>query len=80
MATNKTQGLPHVAAASDAEIAAAAFSSYAEKRLASLIRSRNAIEAELKIIFGIPGFDGRVKYLNNRLQKINNEIFPLVNK
>ena len=58
----------------------AALAPYAEKRLASLIRSRDAVQAELKIIFGIPGFDGRVKYLNNRLQHINNEIFPLVNK
>ena len=81
MATDKTQGLPHVAAATAAEIAAAAIAPFAEKRLASLIRSRDAVEAELKIIFGIPGFDSRrVKYLNNRLQHINNEIFPLVNK
>ena len=77
MATDKTQGLPHVAAATAAEIAAAAIAPFAEKRLASLIRSRDAVEAELKIIFGIPGFDSRVKYLNNRLQHINNEIFPL---
>ena len=80
MDTDKTQGLPYVAAATAAEIAAAALSPYAEKRLASLIRSRDSIQAELKIIFGIPGFDSRVKYLNNRLQHINNEIFPLVNK
>ena len=77
---DKTQGLPHVSAATAAEIAAAAIAPYAEKRLASLLRSRDAVQAELKIIFGIPGFDSRVKYLNNRLQHINNEIFPLVNK
>ena len=55
MATDKTQGLPHVAAASAAEIAAAAIAPYVDKRLASLIRSRDAVQAELKIIFGIPG-------------------------
>ena len=60
MSTDKTKGLPHVAAATDAEIAAAALAPYAEKRLASLIRSRDAVQAELKIIFGIPGFDSRV--------------------
>ena len=45
MATDKTQGLPHVAAATDAEIAAAAIAPYVQKRLASLIRSRDACEA-----------------------------------
>ena len=28
----------------------------------------------------IPGFWPRVKYLNKRIQDINNQIFPLVNK
>ena len=34
MATDKTQSLPHVAAATAAEIAAAAIAPYTEKRLA----------------------------------------------
>ena len=45
MATDKTQGLPHVAAASAAEIAAAAIAPFVQKRLASLTRSRDACEA-----------------------------------
>ena len=77
MATDRTQGLPHVAAATSAEIAAAALAPYAEKLLASLIRSRDAVQAELKLIFGIPGFWPRVKYLNKRIQDINNQIFPV---
>ena len=80
MATDKTQGLPHVAAATDAEIAAAAIAPYVQKRLASLTRSRNACEAELKIVCDVPGFWPRVKYLNNRIQDLNNQIFSLVNK
>ena len=64
----------------NSEIAAAAIAPFVQKRLASLIRSRDACEAELKIVSGVPGFDSRVKYLNNRLKHINNEIFPLVNK
>ena len=80
MATDKTQGLPHVAAASAAEIAAAAIAPYVQKRLASLTRSRNACEAELKIVCDVPGFWPRVKYLNNRIQDLNNQIFSLVNE
>ena len=79
MATDKTQGLPHVAAASAAEIAAAAIAPFVQKRLASLIRSRDACEAELKIV-DVPGFEARVKYLTKRVQDINSQIFPLVNK
>ena len=37
MATDKTQGLPHVAAATAAEIAAAAIAPFVQKRLASLL-------------------------------------------
>ena len=48
MATDKTQGLPHVAAASAAEIAAAAIAPFVQKRLASLTRSRDACEADCK--------------------------------
>ena len=77
MATDKTQGLPHVAVATDAEIAAAALAPYVTKRLASLIRSRDACEAELKIVSNVPGFWPRVKYLNNRIQDLNNQISPL---
>ena len=43
MATDKTQGLPHVAAATAAEIAAAAIAPFVQKRLASLLRSRDAL-------------------------------------
>ena len=53
MATDKTQGLPHVAAASAAEIAAAAIAPFVRKRVASLTRSREACEAELKIVPGL---------------------------
>ena len=42
--------LPHVAAATAAEIAAAAIAPYVQKRLASLTRSRDACEAELKVV------------------------------
>ena len=80
MATDKTQGLPHVAAASAAEIAAAAVAPYVQKRLASLTRSRDSCEAELKIVGDLPSFEGRVKYLKKRIQDLNNQIFPLVNK
>ena len=80
MATNKTQGLPHVAAATADEIAAAAIVPFVQKRLASLNRSRDACEAELKIVSGVPGFEPRVKYLKSRIQDLNNQIFPLVNK
>ena len=80
MATDKTQGLPHVAAASAAEISAAAIAPFVQKRLASLIRSRDSAEAELKIVSDVPGFEARVKYLNKRVQDLNNQIFPLVNK
>ena len=80
MATDKTQGLPHVAAASAAEIAAAAIAPFVKKRLASLIRSRESCEAELKIVSDIAGFETRVNYLKKRIQDLNNQIFPLVNK
>ena len=80
MATDKTQGLPHVAAASSAEIAAAAIGPYVQKRLASLIRSREFYEAELNIVSDVRGFETRVKYLTKRIQDINNQIHPLVNK
>lgn len=80
MATDKIQGLPHVAAATVAEIAAAAIAPFVEKRLASLTRSRDACEAELKIVSDVPGFEPRVKYLKSRIQDLNNQIFPLVNK
>ena len=80
MATDKTQGLPHVAAASAAEIAAAAIAPYVEKRLASLTRSRELCEAELNIIGPVPGFSARIKYLKSRIQDLNNQIFALVNK
>ena len=50
MATDKTQGLPHVAAASSYEIAAASIAPFVQKRVASLTRSREACEAELKIV------------------------------
>ena len=49
MSTDKTKGLPHVAAASSHEIAAAAIAPFVQKRVASLTRSREACEAELKI-------------------------------
>ena len=44
MATDKTQCLPHVAAATDAEIAAAAIAPYVQKRLASLIKAVKLVE------------------------------------
>ena len=53
---------------------------FVQKRLASLTRSRDACEAELKIVSDVPGFEPRVKYLKNRIQDLNNQIFPLVNK
>ena len=80
MVTDKTQGLPDVAAATAAEIAAAAIAPFVQKRLASLTRSRDACEAELKIVSGVSGFDSRVKYLKSRIKDLNNQIFPLVNK
>ena len=67
MATDKSQ------------IAAAAIAPFVQKRLASLTRSRDACEAELKIVSDVPGFEARVKYLKNRIQDLNNQIFPLVN-
>ena len=54
MATDKTQGLPHVAAATTAEIFGAALAKHVQKRLASLTRSRDACEAELKIVCSNP--------------------------
>ena len=69
-----------MAAASAADIAAAAIAPFVQKRLASLIRSRDACEAELKIVADVPGFEARVKYLTKRVQDINSQIFPLVNK
>ena len=65
-----------MAAATDAENAAAAIAPYVQKRLASLTRSRNACEAELKIVSDVPGFESRVKYLKSRIQDLNNQIFP----
>ena len=70
MATDKIQGLPHVAAATDAEIAAAAIAPYVQKRLASLIRSRDAVQAELKIIFGIPGIGA------DWIKRYNKDVYP----
>ena len=69
MATDKTQGLPHVAAATAAEIAASAIAPFVQKRLASL----------LHIVTGFRGFEDRVKYLEARIRDLNNKIFPLVN-
>ena len=80
MATDKTQGLPHVAAATSAEISAAAIAPFVKKRLDSLMRSRDYCEAELRIVSDVPGFEPRVKYLMNRIKDLNNQIFPLVNK
>ena len=78
MSTDKTKGLPHVAAASSNEIAAAAIAPFVQKRVASLTRSREACEAEL-IVSGFRGFEDRVKYLEARIRDLNNKIFPLVN-
>ena len=81
MATEKSQaGLPHVAAASAAEIANAAIAPFVAKRLASLIRSRDACKTELAVIAGAAGFEGRIKYLEKRIQDLNVQIFPLVNR
>ena len=80
MSTDKTKGLPHVAAATDAEIAAAAIEPYVKKRLVSLLRSRDACEAELKIVSGVAGFEARVKYLKSRIEDLNYQISPLVNR
>ena len=80
MSTDKTKGLPHVAPATDAEIAAASAAPYVYKRLASLTRSRDACEAELKIASDVPGFEPRVKYLKSRIQDLNNQIFSLRNE
>ena len=79
MATDKTQGLPHVAAATSAEIAAAAIAPFVQKRLASLTRSREACEAELKIVSGFRGFEPRVKYLKSRINDLNTQIFSFTN-
>ena len=51
-----------------------------KKRLVSLLRSRDACEAELKIVSDVPGFERRVKYLKSRIEDLNYQIFPLVNK
>ena len=80
MSNDKIQDLSHVAAATAAEIEAAAIAPYVQKRLASLTRSRGFCEVELRIISDVPGFESRVKYLKNRIQDLNNQIFPLVNK
>ena len=69
-----------MAAATAAEIAAAAIAPFVKKRLASLNRSRDVCEAESKIVSDVPGFESRVKYLKSRIQELNNQIFPLVNK
>ena len=79
MSTDKTQGLPHVAAASSHEIAAAAIAPFVQKRVAALTRSRELCEAELKVVSGFRGFEDRVKYLESRIRDLNNKIFPLVN-
>ena len=72
MSTNNTQGLPHVAAVTAAEIAAAAIAPFVHKRVASLTRSREACEAELKIVSGFRGFEDRVKYLESRIRENRN--------
>ena len=69
-----------MAAASSHEIAAAAIAPFVQKRVASLTRSRDACEAELKIVSDVPGFEPRVEYLKSRIQDLNNQIFPLVNR
>ena len=69
-----------MAAATTAEIFGAALAKHVQKRLASLTRSRDACEAELKIVSDVPGFEPRVKYLTKRVQDLNSQIFPLVNK
>ena len=46
-----------------------------KKRVASLTRSREACEAELKIVSGFRGFEDRVKYLEARIRDLNNKIF-----
>ena len=51
-----------------------------KKRLVSLKRSRDACEAELKIVSDVPGFERRVKYLKSRIEDLNYQISPLVNK
>ena len=61
-----------MAAPTAAEIAAAAIAPFVKKRLASLMRSRDACEAELKIVSGVAGFEGRVKYLKSRIEDLNN--------
>lgn len=80
MATDKNPGLPHVAAATTAEIAASAIAPFLAKRISSLTRSRDACHAELLIISSVAGFETRVKYLEKRIQDLNSQIFPLVNK
>ena len=77
MATDKTQVLPHVAAATAAESSAAALAPLVQKRLASLTRSREACAAELNIVYNVPGFEARVKYLENRIKDLNDQIVPL---
>ena len=74
---DKTLGLPHVAAPSAAEIAAAAIAPFVKKRLDSLTRSRDACEAELRIVSDVPGFETRVKYLKKRVKDLNSQIFQI---
>ena len=80
MATDKQGSLPGVASASTADIAAAALAPFLQKRVASLTRSRDACDAELLIISGQAGFETRVSYLKKRIQDINSQLFPLINK
>ena len=84
MATDKTKGLPHVAAATDAEIAAAAIAPFVQKRVASLTRSREACEAEvfdaildgiwvlvgLGLAMGLPLNAGWLEVRRSNLEKI----------
>ena len=79
MSTDKTKGLPHVAPATAAEIAADAIAPFVKKRVASLARSLVACEAGLNVVSNVPGFEARVKYLKGRIRDLNNKIFPLVN-
>ena len=80
MATDKTQGLPHVAPATAAEIAADAIAPFVKKRVASLARSLVACEAELNVVSNVPGFEARVKYLKGRMKDLNDQLSPLLNK
>ena len=73
MTTEKSQGLPHVAAASAAEIAAADIGSFVEKRLASLIRSRESCEAELNIVSDVAGFERHTIKLRNTTRNLTSQ-------